>query len=259
VPVVADVSWEARFLALLPLVERIIDFVAHRHRLSQADADDFASDVKVKLIQDNYAVLRKFEGRSSMRTFLTMVVVNALQDHQNAEWGKYRPSAEARRSGPDAMILERLLVRDSLSFDDAVQVATASFGVTRTRPDLERMAARFPTRFRRRFEDDDILTRLPGSQRPDASLLAHERETMWHHVAAILHALKDELDSQDALILALRFEDGLKVAAIATILGLPARPLYDRVYLLLRRLRLALEAHGVDASLVRELVEEDGV
>ena len=68
--------------------------------------------------------------------------------------------------------------------------------------------------------------------------------------------LQLELDSQDALILAMRFQDGMQVAAIAKALGLPARPLYDRVYQLLRRLRLALEAHGVDAGLVQELVED---
>jgi len=257
VPVLTETSWEERFLELLPLVDKIIDFVAHRHRLSPADADDFGSDVKVKLIQDNYAVLRRFEGRSSMRTFLTMVIANALQDYRNAEWGKYRPSAEARRGGADAILLEQLIVRDGMPFDDAVHVATTNHRVTLSRSDLERIAARFPTRFRRRFEDDDALARLPSTERPDADLIERERQSWWTRVAAILYTLQEELDSQDALILAMRFEDGMQVAAIAKTLGVPARRLYDRVYQLLRRLRLALEAHGVDAGLVRELLEEE--
>jgi RNA polymerase sigma factor for flagellar operon FliA len=38
------------------------------------EADDFASHPKLKLIEDDYAILRKFQGRSSLRTYLTVVI-----------------------------------------------------------------------------------------------------------------------------------------------------------------------------------------
>jgi len=45
------------------------------------------------------ALLAKFEGRSSLRTFLTVVIQRLFLDHRISAWGKWRPSAEARRGG----------------------------------------------------------------------------------------------------------------------------------------------------------------
>ena len=41
------------------------------------------------------------------------------QDWRNARWGKWRPSAEARRQGALATHLERLMRRDGLTFEEA--------------------------------------------------------------------------------------------------------------------------------------------
>ena len=42
-------------------------------RLSQADTEDFVSEVFLAIIADNYAVLRNFRGQSSLATYLTVV------------------------------------------------------------------------------------------------------------------------------------------------------------------------------------------
>ncbi len=42
-----------------------------------------------------------------------------LLDYQNHLWGKWHPSAEAKRLGPMAVRLERLRYRDQLSFEEA--------------------------------------------------------------------------------------------------------------------------------------------
>jgi RNA polymerase sigma factor for flagellar operon FliA len=249
-------SWEREFLELLPLIERIVEFVARRHYLSTADAEDFSSEVKVKLIENDYAILRKFEGRSSMRTFLTTVISHACLDYRNSEWGKWRPSAEARRGGPDAILLERLLVRDGLPLHDAFDIMTTNHGVTRSRAELEEMAARFPVRFRRRFEPEDALLSVPSPGRADGALQEQERQAAWDRTIGVLRALQDKLDARDALILAMRFQDGRKVSEIAQVLQIDARPLYERVYKLLDQLRTGLEALGIDVRVVRDLMED---
>src|SRR3954469_22157666 len=69
---VQPTSPEALLLSEFTTVERVIAFVTARRRLRPADAEEFASHVKMKLIENDYAVLRKFEGRSSLRTHLTV-------------------------------------------------------------------------------------------------------------------------------------------------------------------------------------------
>ena len=43
----------------------------------------------------------------------------ATTEARIAEWGKWRPSAVAKRLGPTAVLLDRLLTRDGRPFDDA--------------------------------------------------------------------------------------------------------------------------------------------
>ena len=48
---------------------------------------------------DDYSILRKFKGRSSLRTDLITVVTHLYQDWRNGRWGKWRPSEDAKRRG----------------------------------------------------------------------------------------------------------------------------------------------------------------
>jgi len=245
---------EREFLEHLQLIEAIIAFLARRHHLSSADADDFSSHVKLKLIENNYYVFREFKGRSNLRTYLTAVISHLLQDYRTSAWGKWRPSAEARRAGETAVLLERLLIRDGHSFEEACEILLTNHSVTETRTELERIAARLPMRTRRRIESDSVLLTLPApGARPDAGVLADELQAQAGRVLEVLEALKQGLDSEDRLILALRFEDGRRVNEIARMLRLDAKPLYRRVEMLLGALRSSLEAKGIDSSCVMGL------
>src|SRR5262245_56729873 len=73
---------EQEFLAHLPFIERAAAYAARSNHLAAQDAEDFASCVKVKLLENDYAVLRKFQGRSSLRTFLSVVIQRELIEFQ---------------------------------------------------------------------------------------------------------------------------------------------------------------------------------
>jgi DNA-directed RNA polymerase specialized sigma24 family protein len=62
---------EELFLSELALIERVIAWVCARRCLRAADAEDFASTVKLRIIENDYEILGRFEGRSSLRTYLT--------------------------------------------------------------------------------------------------------------------------------------------------------------------------------------------
>jgi hypothetical protein len=62
-------SPEVLLISEFETVERVIRFVTTRRRLRTSDAEEFASHVKLKPVENDYAVLRKFEGRSSLRRF----------------------------------------------------------------------------------------------------------------------------------------------------------------------------------------------
>ena len=63
-----------------------------------------------------------------------------------------------------------------------------------------------------------------------------------------------KMAAEDRLLFRMAFEDGFTVADIARTLGLEQKPLYRRLERLLKQLRAALEAVGIDAVAALELV-----
>jgi RNA polymerase sigma factor for flagellar operon FliA len=247
------------YLAHEELIDRAIGFTCRRHHLYAADAQDFGSVARLHLLENDYAVLRAFQGRSSLQTYLVTVLTRLFLDWRNARWGKWRPSAEAKRMGPLAVRLETLVSRDGLSVDEAHETLRTNLGVAESRDVLASMAARFPRRSRRAFVSDDGLECQPAPNvRTDGPLLQQEAAGAASAATRVLTETIGRLSAQDRLLLRMRFEDDFAVADIARTLSLEAKPLYRRFATLLSDLRQSLEAAGVTAATAASVLEERG-
>src|SRR5262245_39543245 len=135
---------------------QVIRDVARYGRLSADDAQDFAQTVHLKMLERRYHAFTQFSGRSSLRTFLTVIVQRMLLDWRRSRTGKWRLSTAARRLGPVAMALDTLLSRDGHSLETAV-------AILRTRPDapasaeIRGLAEQLPVRYRRQMVDVQAL------------------------------------------------------------------------------------------------------
>jgi RNA polymerase sigma factor for flagellar operon FliA len=246
------ISGPGDFEACLPLIDDVIGYVCRRQCLGADEAEDFASSVKLHLLEDDCAVLRRFSGRSKLSTYLTTIVLNLARDHRIRQWGRWRPSAAAVRLGEVAVQMETLTLRDGRSFREAVEILRTHFNVELKAPDLADLASQLPVRVRRRFEGEEKLERLAGSEAAERRLLdAAKAEMLDRAEAALARALR-KLPVEDRLILKMRYQDGLKLAGIARSLGLAQRPLYSRVHRCLAHLRREIEEEGVDSVEVLE-------
>ena len=247
------------FVAHHDFIERALKVVCARQRLSAPDAEDFCSAFRVRLMEDDCAVFRKFQGRSSVQTYLVSVVMHSFQDWRNARWGKWRPSAEARRLGPIAIELETLCVRDELGFESACEMLCARHPGLLSRADVEAIAARLPPRQKRAFVSDGEIVNLPSAlTSPDAEFLAREAGAEARRATAAMCAAVAELAVQDRLIVRMLVEDGLSVATISRTLKLRQKPLYRRVHQVLALLRERLEHQGFSAQHVADLLRDGG-
>ena len=246
---------EELFLANLSLIERIVTFVARRGRMETAEGEELASTVKLKLIEDDYAVLRQFEGRSTLSTYLTIVIQRIALDYRIQQWGKWRPSAEAKRQGETAMQLEQLLHRDGLSWDEAV--ARLKSEQKTSDAELLRLRDLLPERApRRRMEDDsEALQDLPSASRADDRALRHDRDLAARRTRDALRDVLASFDSEERLILRLRFSDSMKVSSMSTMLGVDQRKLYKKIDRLLETTRKRLLAAGISPLDAADIVE----
>ena len=76
------------FLDHLPYIDKVAARLCRRYFLRKEEEEDFLSHVKLKLWEDDHAVLRKFQGRCNFKTFLNTVIANLLKDYQNSQLGE---------------------------------------------------------------------------------------------------------------------------------------------------------------------------
>lgn len=247
---------EELFGANLELIDRVVAGVCRRSGLRDADAEDFASMVRLALMENDYAILRTYEGRASLETFLTIVIQRLLSRERGRMWGRWNPSAEAGRLGPAAVLLEKLLTRDERSLEQAIPIVLAA-DPSLDRARVRELASRLPPRAPR-----PRLVALPEDgedhfeAHEPADARAHEAEArrISQHAARIVRETLAQLPLQDRMLVRFRFGAELSIADASRLLGVPQRPLYRRIEVLLRQLREALERQGVNAQLVADVI-----
>ena len=244
---------EQLFLSELALIERVIAWVCARRCLRGADAEDFASTVKLRLIENDYEILGRFEGRSSLKTYLTAVVNRIYLDYQTQRFGKWRPSAEARRLGPVALRLEALLYRDGLTFEEARGVLQTDFQVAESREALYEISLKLPRRSPRRA-GPRTDQELPAPAVRLSTIEQAERQILAERTFLVLRKALGRLPPRDRIVLRLHVEGGLSVADVARALGEEQKTLYRRRDAAFKRLRVDLEAEGIGCGDARELL-----
>ena len=240
---------ESIFLANLAQIDRLIALIARRHALGASDAEEFGAWAREKIIDCDYAVIRKFGGRSSLSTYLTTVLVNLFRDYRNARWGRWRPSAEAKRRGPIGIRLEELIYRDGHSLREAVQILQA-VGTPLSDTDLVRLATALPVR---RGQNEVSIESAEATSIADHPVSEHDTDDILV-LETLLHSLVASLPAEDALIMRMRFWSEMSVADIARTLQVEQKPLYRRLDSIQGKLRTALESRGVDRKRAIEIL-----
>jgi RNA polymerase sigma factor (sigma-70 family) len=247
---------EQLYLDNLRTIERIAGFVVRRHQVSGDEVQEFVQEVCVRLLDDDYAVIRKFEGRSSFSTFLTTVITRLYQQWRVEQWGKWRPSAEARRLGDTAITLERLLTRDGYTLHEAVATLTTRSDSSITAEQLEAIYVRLPARAPRpTLVSDEGMPESAAVHEADSDRLEQAESERSARVAArAMDDLLETFDAQDRLLLQLRFWDARKVPEIARTMQVEQKKVYKRLEKLFLTLRRGLERAGVTKSDVARLL-----
>lgn len=215
--------------------------------------------MKLALIENDYAILRGYEGRAPLGAFLTVVVQRMLSREWTRLRGRWHPSAEAERGGPAAVMLEKLTVRDGRSLDEAVAI------VRNVDPSLDARSARALAESLPQRSARPRLVPMPedghefvATDTADSRAKESEARRVCAHAARVVRETIATLPLQDRMLIRFHFGAELSIADAARLLGVPQRPLYRRIEALLRQLREALEREGVGAAVVEELISAGG-
>lgn len=248
---------EELFLSELHTIERAIRFACHDGAVRDADAEDFASYVKLKLIEDDYAVIRKFERRGGFPSFISIVIQRLLLDYRIAQWGKWHSSAQARNLGEMAITLEAMLYRDGRTIEETLPFLQRRWP-SLTKEAVEKIARALPPRMRRpRAVELELALDAVGIEAEHVidGAFADDRLALSRRIAMIVRQTLRELSEEDRLIFRLRYEGGMSIADVSRMLNVPQKPLYRRLQRCLLAFRRQLEAAGIDSDDVEEVLK----
>jgi len=249
---------EAVFLENLSLIDRIAAALARRNGFVGEDAADFASWVKLRMVEDEYAVFRKFRGDSAIGTYLTVVISMLARDYRVRHFGRWRPSAAARRVGTVAVKLESLVRRQGYRLDQAAEILRTSGDTRLSDRELVGVLAQCPLRppLRPVQVGAESLGSVASQAAAEVLVIADETEQQRRRVWTTLADAIRAYPIEDRLILRMRFWDELSIADIARALSLQQKSLYRRVDRLLADLRGRLIGAGLTADECRLLLSE---
>lgn len=254
------VSFEARFLELLPTIDRLTTSLCRRRGLNGADAEDFAAHVRARFVETEYAPLRNFRGEAAISTYLAVVIASWLKDHVVARDGRWRPSAAALRAGPVAVHLERLVTRGGRTADEAVAELLTGRDHPYTERELRQMLRAFPGRQPLRAEEvsTSAIAAVPdqSAHGADARIVSEENDLETARARAALDWALQTLETNDRLLVTMRFLEGHSVADIARTLRVEPKPLYRALERVLWLMRRQLESAGLTREAVRDLLSE---
>lgn len=239
-------DYQRLLLDQLDLIRQIVRTVGKRRHLSTAEREDFASFVHLRLVEDDYAILRKFQGRSSLWTYLAAVIERLSLDFCTEKWGRWRPSAMAEKLGPVAVVMERLVNRDGHPVEEAIEIVRSQNDVTLNYTELRRIWEQLPVRVRTSEVGEEVAEAITGNESSDAHIEDEERRKNIERLQRALETAFAEIAAQDRVLIALRFDQDLSMVEIAKLTGVSVPTLHRRLDKSVKQLRQALSHSGID-------------
>jgi RNA polymerase sigma factor (sigma-70 family) len=240
------VDYQRLLLDHLDLVDQIVRTTGRRRHLSSTEREDFASFVHLRLVEDDYAILRKFQNRSTLWTYLAAVIERMSLDFCAEKWGRWRPSAMAERLGPVAVTLERLVTRDSHTVEEAIEIVRTNHDVGLTYAELRRIWDQLPARVRTTEVGEEAAATVSSTDTSEITIEDSDRRKSIERLQRTLKTAFDEIAAQDRVLIALRFDQDMSMVEIAKLTGSSVPTLHRRLDKSVKQLRLALTRAGFD-------------
>jgi RNA polymerase sigma factor (sigma-70 family) len=227
------------------------------------EALELSSLVLDKLEADDFKILRQFQGKSKLTTYLTAIISRSAVDMLRQKYGRSRQKERARTLGPLGEKVYKIVFQQGLSLvevqkdflhrrlpvptDKAIQEVIEKIGgpgkIPAEAPDIKTGYLRPADNPREKASV--VVPDNSGS--PEQTL---EDQAKRQAVDDVLSELIDGLSGEDRMILRMRFglgkqENPRKIPDIAAALNISPKTVYKRIDTILGKCRKHLAVKGV--------------
>lgn len=236
----------------VPLIDRIVLQVGRKNGLDTNACEEFRGVVYERLIENDYRILRQHRGAEVATSYLILVIRNLYSDFYRSQKGRWRPSAAAKRAGEVGVILDELLNKKKLSFEEAYQTIRSQYlNQGGTPPDRESIA--------------EIAGQLKARPRPSVTTPGHEIleavavETatpadafhktelggIRQQISRIIRDAMTDMSSELLLVFRMVFEDDHSISSVARVIGKKRAWVDNQIKQELQRIRQRLNHAGI--------------
>ena len=209
------------FESNLSITDEVIKKYCTRHHIVGDEADECNSYVYEKIIDNDYQRIREFKGKSSYKTYITVVISRILIDRMRSS-GRWRPSQKALRIGKEAVILEELVFKKKYSFEQAYNALTTNHNISIERERAYKIITLLQRKHRKSTAPRDVeLTDDVSDKKvtlPDEAAINKEISKIKDQLDYIVREIRNLLSNEERLLLKMCFEDSIKISEIARVL-----------------------------------------
>jgi RNA polymerase sigma factor (sigma-70 family) len=236
--------------------EDFLDFenqTVHVESISTIDPEGFFNDVLAHLTADDYKALREFKNRSTITTYLTIVISRLFIDIQRKHTGRSRTKDRARALGPIGEELYELIWEKGFPLDEAYEYLKQNDHITETLEEIEAMVDKITGRPRAHkglaegSEQPDIKSAFVSAEDPEKELIKKERKKLANEV---LNEIRLESSTEERFIIERKFplsedEEPKDLSEIARILGITTKAVDSRLRRILAKLKEKMLSRGL--------------
>ena len=208
-----------------------------RNALPQHEQEDFVGWALLRLVERDYSILRKWQTRSSIWTYLYSVCNHLASDYRIHLFGKWRSSKAAKELGETAELIERCVFREGLTEQESATRVKQEFG----KPLSDEQVGRIANHPACALPNPGSLEMMPQAScvRPAvwSAISLGERRGLWVRLLReLVHDASRALERAERDLLRRRYLEGESVAEMSRQRGVEARKLYQQCIRALRTL-----------------------
>ena len=240
----------------LPVIDAAIKVACRRHEILDDQAEEFASHTKLKLIENDYHLIRSFQGKSSFRTYLFTVINRIFIDWLRMMKGRWRPSEYAKRLGQMGIKLEELMARKKLSYQEACYAIKINHGVNIDSREFRKLADKISKQLSTNPRQVDIpLEKINNSESTlKDPVIDKNSQEIREKIVSIIKDVSESLEANDKLILKMHFHDNLGISVISRILKQKRHGVDARLKFILVGFKEKILANGININDARDAI-----
>lgn len=199
-----------------------INFFCRNKQIIGEDKKDFSSQILIKVIDNDYKVLRSYNKKSKLTTYLLTVISNYYIDLKRKEIKRWRPSKKSKNKGPIAVKLDELINKKNYTLEEAHDTLTINHNYNVTLDELSKIASEFKnsTRQIRKVSDTHLTTLTDNNPHTEEAIIKTEDQKTVNDMIRVSVKIRENLPGEAKLILKMRFFDDYSISQIGRMLNI---------------------------------------